>query len=175
MKNQKLQRSISVIFVGMNKMKSRSLKYITFISYWTLVFQLLPHHPAGTSVDSVCFWAYQSILTRFYNGGLWENIFWSIHKWSIDLTQKLYWTIIFYIRDSQVMLELFSWLRNASDIHRFPTLHMVNIHFLLENLWISKSSLSIFEKLQCSLAVPNIKYNCTILFLYECIDHLCML
>ena len=32
-------------------------------------------HRAGTSVDSVCFWAYQSILTMFYNGGLWENIF----------------------------------------------------------------------------------------------------
>ena len=34
------------------------------------------------------------------------------------------------------------WLRDASDIHRFPTLHMVNTHFLLENLWISKPSLS---------------------------------
>ena len=31
---------------------------------------------------------YQSNLTRFYNGGLWENMFWSIHKWLIHLTQK---------------------------------------------------------------------------------------
>ena len=30
-----------------------------------------------------------------------------------------------------------SWLRDAPDIHRFPTLHMVQTHFLLENLWIS--------------------------------------
>ena len=33
------------------------------------VVRVLPHR-AETSVDSVCFLAYQSILTRFYNGGL---------------------------------------------------------------------------------------------------------
>ena len=65
------------------------------------------------------------------------------------------------------MLEFFQLTWDASDIHRFSTLHMVNIHFLLENLWISKPSLSILEKFQCSLALPNIKYNCAILFLYE--------
>ena len=30
-----------------------------------------------------------------------------------------------------------------SDIHRFPTIHMVKTHFLLENLWISQPSLGI--------------------------------
>ena len=39
--------------------------------------------------------------------------------------------------------------------------------FLLENLWISKPSLSVLEKFQSNSAVPNIKYNCTILFLCE--------
>ena len=56
-----------------------------------------------------------------------------------------------------------SWLRDASDIHRFPALHMVNTHFMLENLWISKLSLCILEKFQRSSALPNIKYNCAIL------------
>ena len=60
-----------------------------------------------------------------------------------------------------------SWLRDASDIHRFPALHMVKTNLLLENLWISKPSLSILEKFQCSLALPNIKYNFAILFLCE--------
>ena len=50
-----------------------------------------------------------------------------------------------------------SWLRDASDIHWFPTLHMVKTHFLLENQLISKPSLSILEKFQRSLALPNIK------------------
>ena len=31
-------------------------------------------HPAWSSVNLDCFWVYQSILTRFYNDGLWENI-----------------------------------------------------------------------------------------------------
>ena len=34
--------------------------------------------------------------------------------------------------------------KDGSDIHRFPTWHMVKIHFLLENLWISEQSLGIY-------------------------------
>ena len=55
-----------------------------------------------------------------------------------------------------------SWLRDAPNICRFPT-----VHFLLENLWISKWSFSILEKFQGSWAVLNIKYNFTVLFLCE--------
>ena len=40
----------------------------------------IPNHSAGSSVNSDCFWAYLSILAGFYNGGLWQNIFWSINK-----------------------------------------------------------------------------------------------
>ena len=43
---------------------------------------------------------------------------------------------------------------------------MVDTHFLLENLWISESSLGILEKFQRSSDLPNIKYNCVLLFLY---------
>ena len=57
-----------------------------------------------------------------------------------------------------------SLLRDASDIHRFPTVHMVETHFLLENLWISEPSLGILEKFQGSLTLPNIKYACVVLF-----------
>ena len=53
-----------------------------------------------------------------------------------------------------------SWLKDASDIHRFPELHIVKTHFLLQNLWISKISLSIsLEKFQRSSALPNIRTN----------------
>ena len=32
------------------------------------------------------------------------------------------------------MLDFFLLTKDASDIHRFPTVHMVETHFLLENL-----------------------------------------
>ena len=41
-------------------------------------------HPAGSSVNSDCFWAF---LTGVYNGSLWENI--SRHKQQIHMTQKI--------------------------------------------------------------------------------------
>ena len=44
-------------------------------------------------------------------------------------------------------------LRDASDMQRFPTVHMVETHFLS----ISEPSLGILEKFQCSSALPNIK------------------
>ena len=63
------------------------------------------------------------------------------------------------------MLEFSSLLRDVSDILRFPTVHIFKTHFLLENLWVSEPSL--LEKFQCSLAPPNMKYNCAVLFLSQ--------
>ena len=40
------------------------------------------------------------------------------------------------------------------------------------NLWISESSLGLLEKFQRSLALPNIKYSCVVLFLVNCIGYL---
>ena len=57
-----------------------------------------------------------------------------------------------------------SILKDDSDIYRFPTLHMVESHFLLENPSISESSLGILEKFPCSSGLPIIKYNCVVLF-----------
>ena len=45
-------------------------------------------------------------------------------------TAQLY----FILRRAELRLNFFSLLRDASDIHRFPTVHMVETHFLLENL-----------------------------------------
>ena len=36
--------------------------------------------------------------------------------------------------------------------------------WMVGNLWISEASLSQQEKLQCSSHLPNIKYNCVLLF-----------
>ena len=35
---------------------------------------------------------------------------------------------------------------DAPDVHRFQTVHMVETHFMLENLWISESSLGVLDK-----------------------------
>ena len=40
-------------------------------------------------------------------------------------------------------------------------------HFLLENFWISEPSIGVLEKFKYSLALWNIKCNCTVLFLSQ--------
>ena len=44
---------------------------------------------------------------------------------------------------------------------------MFKTHFLLENLSISEPSLGILQNFQCRSALPNIKYNCAVLFLRQ--------
>ena len=44
---------------------------------------------------------------------------------------------------------------------------MVKTHFLLENLSISEPSLGILQNFQRRSALPNIKYNCAVLFLRQ--------
>ena len=75
--------------------------------------------------------------------------------------------LYFILGRAELRWNFSSWLKDASDIYRLPILHMVKTHFLLENLWISKPSLSILKKFQRSSALPNIKYNCSILFLCQ--------
>ena len=62
-----------------------------------------------------------------------------------------------------------SCLRDATDIYsyRFPTVHMVKTHFLFENLSISEPFLGILQNFQHRSALPNIKYNCAVLFLRQ--------
>ena len=60
-------------------------------------FSCIAHfHSTRRSVNSDCFWAFQSILTGFHNGDLWENTFGNINNQPIYLIQ-IYYTIIFYI------------------------------------------------------------------------------
>ena len=60
-----------------------------------------------------------------------------------------------------------SWLRDAPDIYKFPTVHMVKTHFLLKNLRLSGASFSMLEKFQHSSAVPSVKDNCGVIFLCQ--------
>ena len=117
-------------------------------------------HPAGSSVITALF-------NGFCNGDLWENIFWSIHKWPIHLTQNNIAQLYFILWIAELHWNFSSWLRDAPDIYRFPVVHMVKTHFLLERLCISGASLGILEKFQHSSAVHNIKYNDAILFLCQ--------
>ena len=70
--------------------------------------------------------------------------------WNKNNIAQLY----FILGRAELRWNISSWLRDASDIHRFPTLHMIKTHFQLENLWISKPSLGILEKFQRSSAHP---------------------
>ena len=60
-----------------------------------------------------------------------------------------------------------SILMDGFDIHRFSNRKWVLTMCSVGNLWISEVSLSQLEKFQRSSALPNIKYNCAILFLCE--------
>ena len=63
------------------------------------------------------------------------------------------------------MLEFSSKPKDGSDIHRFSNRKWVSTMCTVGNLWISEASLSKLEKFQHSSALPNIKYNCAVLFL----------
>ena len=87
---------------------------------------------------------------------------------------------MFYIRGSWAMLKVFHFTLGWLDISRFS-----NSHVHCRNLWICEPSWGIMENFQGSSALPNIKYNCVVLFLsklyllciyaskYFLIDHHC--
>ena len=49
------------------------------------------------------------------------------YNWLQNNTAQLY----FILRRAELRWNFSSLLRDASDIHRFPTVHMVETHFLL--------------------------------------------
>ena len=75
--------------------------------------------------------------------------------------------LYFILGRADLRWKVSSCLRDATDIYRFPIVHMVKTHFLLENLSISEPSLGILQNFQCRSALPNIKYNCAVLFLTQ--------
>ena len=77
--------------------------------------------------------------------------------WHKNNIEQLY----FILARAKLCWNFSSWLRDVSDIHWFPTLHMVNTHFLLENLWISKPSLSV-ELLDMFQMKQTQMYICTL-------------
>ena len=63
----------------------------------------------------------------------------SQYIWHKNNTEYLY--LIF--ERVKLHWKISSWIRHVPDIHRFPTVQYDETHFLLENLWISESSLGI--------------------------------
>ena len=82
----------------------------------------------------------------------------------IFVVSKLMEKLYFILGRAEWRWNFSSILKDGSYIHRFQKVHMVETHFLLENLWISEPSLGILEKFQHSSALPNIEYNCALLF-----------
>ena len=54
--------------------------------------------------------------------------------------------------------------QRSPPVHRFSNRKWVSTMCTVGNLWISETSLSKLEKFQCSSDLPNIKYNCALLF-----------
>ena len=99
---------------------------------------------------------------------VYEKIYFKAYTNDLYISHKNNFAQLYFISGrAELHWNFSSWLRDASDIHRFPALYMVKTRFLLGNLWISKPSLSILEKFQHSLALPDIKHNCAKLFLCE--------
>ena len=61
--------------------------------------------------------------------------------------------MIFYTMDIQVTFEFFSILIDYSDIHIFPSLHVVNDPRLLQNPEMAEPSLNVLEKFKHHLDV----------------------
>ena len=97
---------------------------------------------------------------KFYEKIYFETWINNQYNWLQNNIAQLY----FILWRAKLCWNFSSCLRDATDIYRFPIVHMVKTHFLLENLWISEPSLGIMEKFQCSLTLPNIKYNCAVSF-----------
>ena len=57
--------------------------------------------------------------------------------------------------------------KDCSDIHRFSDRKWVSTMWTVGNLWISETSLCQKEKFQHSSDLPDIKYNCVLLFLNQ--------
>ena len=55
----------------------------------------------------------------------------------------------------------------GSDIHRFSNRKSILNMCTVGNLWISEPSLGILENFKHSSGLPNIKYNCIVLFLSQ--------
>ena len=82
---------------------------------------------------------------------------------SIVTLLPVYMAIIFILGRAKLCYNFSNLLRDGSDIHRFPTVHMVKIRILLENLRISESSFGILEYTNVAQLSP-MKYNCAVLF-----------
>ena len=108
---------------------------------------------------------------------VYETIYFEAHTndwyiWHINNIVQLY----FIIGRAEQHWKFSSWHRDAPDIYRFPIVHMVKTHFLLEYLSISWASLGILEKIKHSsviIFVSNALVNCVCFKIYFLIDHHC--
>ena len=77
--------------------------------------------------------------------------------------------ICFILERAEFSWNFFSWLMDAPQIHRFPAVHIVETHFLLETLAISEPCSGILERFQhtCSSALPNINIIVQYCFLWS--------
>ena len=62
------------------------------------------------------------------------------------MRKNIFKQLYFILGSAELLWNFTSIPKDGSDIHRFPTVHMVETYFLLENLWISEPSLGILEK-----------------------------
>ena len=95
---------------------------------------------------------------------VYEKIYFEVYSNDQYIWRKINIAQLYFILERP---DLCFYIFRLTDIYRFLTMYMVKNHLLLENLRISKRSLSILKKFQHNLSVANIKYNYAILFLSQ--------
>ena len=114
--------------------------------YWVIIL-LMPSHPVGRTSISDCLWYLQSILTEFYRGGLWENIFGSINKKNQYIHLKNNIELLYFILGRAELHWTFSSIpTDGSDIYRYSNGKWVLTMYFVGNIWISEASLSEIEE-----------------------------
>ena len=78
------------------------------------------------------------LFEGFYNGGLWENIIWSILRWPMYLTQNNIAQLYFILGTAEVCWNFYSIPKDAHDILRFSNRKWVLTMCTVGNLWISE-------------------------------------
>ena len=117
-----------------------------------------------------CNWLYLNFLCSEMVGTLKHCSHPFAHSCSFPFTFMLKgrWRNYSYI-DFRESWNFSSMPKDGSDIHRFSNRKWVLIPCTVGNLWISQASPNKLGKFQHRSALPNIKYNCAVLFWVKCI------
>ena len=105
------------------------------VSFWPISQQIYPVMWIGAQGSD---WGLTVVIyEKIYSEAYINNQY----IWLKNSTAELY----FIFGRASLGWNFSSLLRDATNIHRLPTVYVITTHFMLENLWISEPSLSILD------------------------------